>query len=250
MAAEYGYRDAIKNKAPEPSALPTKEYEIISFKSPYLGENDIIFNKDGKGKFNPDCESHGVNREGYDLDYLLNQPTAEIHSVRRLSDNVVFSAKEKLKNNTAGIYTEEVIKSFEIVNDKMRVNLESSNGYYLLSALEKLPPIEQEVKKPVLFTSDDGWPVVNKDAEIWVINPKWELYWKYAEAYKDVNWDGFKRFSTKEAAEQYIIDNKPCLSRNEVMGIVRKINNGTNGHDNRGYINSELFDLIQQKLNQ
>ena len=81
-----------------------------------------------------------------------------------------------------------------------------------------LSEIKEGEDKPVLFTTEDGVGVVMYQNLFVVELPDYKLS-------QIIKLDGIRHdssiyFSTKEAAEQYIIDNKPCLSLNDVMKFV------------------------------
>ena len=71
-----------KQSAPEPSALPTKEWEIVSFVSIH---GEVLTLDEKKWKYRSETSSIS------DMDFLLKHYS--IHSVRRLSDNTVFVAQ-------------------------------------------------------------------------------------------------------------------------------------------------------------
>jgi len=99
----------------------SKDYEILSYEFDGRIQIPNVFIKDGSGLYNPMCESHGVKREGYDLYFLLKQPTSEINSVRRLPDGVVFSVGDKI---CWGIHLsyETTLLAFEIQDGRLKFN--------------------------------------------------------------------------------------------------------------------------------
>jgi len=58
-----------------------------------------------------------------------------------------------------------------------------------------------------------------------------------------------QRFFSELAAQQYILDNTPCLSRREMMDMVNMIADGTSGHDNKNYLSRLSFEKVTQKIN-
>jgi hypothetical protein len=71
-------------------------------------------------------------------------------------------------------------------------------------------------RKP-LFTTEDGVEIFEGD--VWhLIDPD---YWRiWSGNHSTVNPDRIKYFSTRQAAEEYILMNKPCLSLKEVIDLV------------------------------
>ena len=93
--------------------------------------------------------------------------------------------------------------------------------------------------KPVLFTTEDGVEIKEGD-DYFFIDAGWDIR-ATAENY---NWVGSikaKSFSTKSAAELYVLKNKPCLSFNEIMqSVSQRIGN---------YDQEQLKKAIQEKIN-
>lgn len=75
-----------------------------------------------------------------------------------------------------------------------------------------------------IFTTDDG--VDLSDGKMWLLST---LGWKISEVgvcsdpFRGVTWGELKYFSTKEAAEEYRLMNKPNLSINDVLKVLRNI---------------------------
>lgn len=124
-----------KNAEPQPSTTVKPEWEILKVKGKVI--MDIL-----------DYTPH----YNYDWDKMF-----EIYSVKRLSDNTVWVIDEIFSNNTAGIYSEEKIKSFEILKDKMKVRTGEGkdNSYYFLEDISKL---SHQSSKPVetISSNNDG----------------------------------------------------------------------------------------------
>ena len=60
----------------------------------------------------------------------------------------------------------------------------------------------------------------------------------------------FKYFSTKQLANEYVVQNNPKLSVNDVMDFFRNYFEETNNmHPSHGTIKSALTKLVKQKLN-
>jgi hypothetical protein len=106
----------------------------------------------------------------------------------------------------------------------------------------------KEEQKPILFTTEDGKPVYIGET-YWKVTIL-EQCWKADEMLMRIELSQppsyFKYFSTKEAAEQYILENKPCLS------MVYIISYG-GGYDTRGeyakVYTEELKKLANTKIN-
>lgn len=116
-----------KQSAPEPSALPTKEYEIVSYIF-----NDVCYSKKGAGFVSPTG------------DYLLkeNKKDSEIHSVRRLFDNTIWTSGATNGNRT--------IEKFYIGWAGMEVHYTDGSGELLIT--QKYEPTPTE---PVITDNSD-----------------------------------------------------------------------------------------------
>ena len=114
-------------------------------------------------------------------------------------------------------YKDGVIKSGSFI---FELGCEPSKEYW-----------EEVVEKPVLFTTEDGVSIKEGDNYwfIWVKGkylPNYQTFYhpyfveNVAKLDSDEYWSENARFfSTKKAAENYIICNKPCLSFNDVWNI-------------------------------
>ena len=137
---------------------------------------------------------------------LLKCNGNSIHSVKRLSDGEVFTVGDKIDDKYLGTVS---IRGFKIINNKMHIIY-----------LDYDYPLEKTIKlKEVLFRTEDGVDIFEGD-KYYSINAN--LKEKIQEIFttKDTIKSCFYRyFSTKKAAEDYIIRNKLCLSIQDVDSI-------------------------------
>lgn len=88
------------------------------------------------------------------------------------------------------------------------------NGYF---EGEDFEITDEEISKQPLFTTEDGVDIFEGD-KIHYCNKDYKLYdSKAGSKFHGGKNKHFKYFSTKEAAEEYILMNKPCLSISDVM---------------------------------
>ena len=139
----------------------------------------------------------------------------EIYQVRRLSDGEIFSVGDLHKStlNTRKDWPPCKITKFIIADDGTMVTENDGNCRNPLHQIEK-------VKEPIpVFTTEDGVPIF-EGMEYWYVSGNsWKLV-KCGPAKRnavDVA-DGWF-FSTKEAAEDYIVENNPCISIKEISEI-------------------------------
>jgi hypothetical protein len=119
---------------------------------------------------------------------------------------------DRFYNNHAGQYTEHIITEFKIHGDYLRVYIGDGLSHYPLYAL-------QTINKPIL-TTHDGKDIYVFD-KCWYVGKEFEINeWVVFET-EILHLDKLKYFSTKEAAEEYILFNKPMLSVKDVENLFR-----------------------------
>lgn len=176
-----------------------KEYEILSF---YSVDRRYIYDLQSDGSYKTRVP-HG---HCFSPETFINCP---IHSVKRLSDGEVFTVGDKIQTSMS-----LTIDSFVIIDNELLVNPLEIIGTISLSKIKK-------VKQP-LFTTEDGVDIYEGDYVCWIGSVKYTdvKINDYRLADKAMITDGFVLyFSTKEAAEEYILMNKPCLSINDVLTV-------------------------------
>lgn len=206
------YKFALKYNAENYVNQNKKEYKILSFK----GTRGIYLRNGNKDIW----ELNDVPQiDRTEKHYLNNPNTYQVYSVKRLSDGEVFTIGDKI---TGKSQYNCIINSIELnpnCNQIMFNRLDE--GIDLINA--------KHIKQP-LFTTEDGIDIFeSSDIFYYVkftqynmtIGKPFEIVrgthptFKYEPQYE-------KYFSTKEAAEEYIIMNKPCLSVNDVEHWIKK----------------------------
>jgi len=176
------------------------DYEILSFLNPdgtkmYVGKNisKCWYLHNG---------IHNIDR---DMDWMIKNNYI-IESVKRLSDGEVFTIGDKLHFN-------EIISEFIIDN--------SYGGGIAAKFIEKSKMFSinvlQKITKTPLFTTEDGVEIFEGDSYVKLNNySDWSIVTGFNAHGFQEDYKGLK-FSTKEKAEEYIINNKPCLSLVDVI---------------------------------
>ena len=151
-----------------------------------------------------------------------------IYKIRRKSDGVEFKIGDKVCWKWAFAKNKYfTIKSFNIIEDKLRFNTVEESGQNFIFELISKEYNLQHYKEPIL-TTEDGYECTLDDRVFGVL-PKgvWETkFWdgQGIPVNKLFNLDG-KRYSegspwlyfkTKENAEKYIYENKPEFSRKQI----------------------------------
>ena len=145
---------------------------------------------------------------GFELDYLLKHG-GTIHSVKRLSDGEVFTIGDDVVVDDDGkLY--EIIKLIKLT-DIIQVYAKTIGReiYYRLNSISK-----PKVKTP-LFTTEDGVEIFKGDS-YYLVSKDFCIGFCSFYSKSDLT---YKLFSTKEKAEEYILQNKPCLSLNDLLSV-------------------------------
>lgn len=146
-------------------------------------------------------------------------PSIKIHSVKRLSDNKIFTVGDIVaRNKSWETGSRCYITKFYIDNNLLRFSIKQgdSTGNYPFDDITYTYNIK-------LIISKDGVDIYEGD-EIWGINiNSWDVFSN--KAIKDISLQKWQYgiFSTKEAAESYVLLNKPCLSINDINTIIPKL---------------------------
>lgn len=229
------------------------DYEILSFK----WGNGTITKLDSQLK-DTYCQEDS-RRPFFFLDELLNRSKASIHSVKRISDGEIFTLGDKV--DTMGLKIP--ITAFRVENDKLYTMGElphrgSAFSNYKVSDLKK-------AKQP-LFVTEDGVDTFQGDTfvsvnvstggdENYTIR-EYECETMYMNSSKDIGQEqakdnGVLWFSNKEAAEQFIFLNKPCLSLNDLITLNGELREGHRFNDS--YLDNikslnQLKELVKTKI--
>lgn len=158
-----------------------------------------------------------------------------IVSVRRLSDNEVFSVSDTIQTDNGKI---DNITSFQIT-DGGAMFVDFHTGCRLLSKIKHEPP-----KKQPLFTTEDGKEIFEGD-KYWCVGNF--IYWFAGAASKIAKsgtTEGRHYFSTEEAAKEYVLLDKPMLSVNDVVEELKDFGGNNFLHGDASY----LIHRLKQKI--
>lgn len=207
------------------SSKTKRDWEVVAFRE-RCGIGIYKLREDGRYR-----NDNFLDMYGFSLNAMIEDGDIII-SVRRLSDDWTVSVKDRVK--TMGGRT-GIIKSFDATG---HILFEDITGLEHITTIQKHP-------QPILTTVDgvevtdltnffptvlfeDGSMNVNCDRRTWD---------------NDHARSKGKLFSTREAAEQYILNNKPMLSLNDVKKVCEV---------NKFYLPvlvERLTALVKQKLN-
>lgn len=204
-----------------PPAPPVKGYEILEFlREPCHGTGYVSYILVGGELYNAFEDIRGFTGVSYKLDEILSWLTDGaakllIKSVRILSDNRVL---------TLGDSTElGVIESF-FTNPYgiMVASLDGKTTFPVIHLYKKEPPIPQP-----LFTTHDGVNIF-PEMPFFRVDKNFNASIYFAARYGDYPL-GFTQttFSTEQAAQQYVVENKPQFSMKEILSICEQMNYST-----------------------
>jgi hypothetical protein len=165
--------------------------------------NLTLIHFDKKDEYMMQWESEKGTKYGYYVDFMLAGTNHDniIYSVRRESDGEIFSIGDYTQHGKiiSFDYYKEFIAAITYLNKE--VGSVSCSLYEL-----------HKINQPLLIT-EDGVEIFGKTGSLYYITNNWVVL---KDAYWYNNTNGCKFFYKKEAAEEYIIMNKPCLSINEL----------------------------------
>jgi hypothetical protein len=239
-------KDLLKNNPEFWKEVIEKDYEILSFISTkkHGVEGNVLTVKEIieiRIKSNtPNC----FNIEGY----IENESGFwNIHSVKRLSDGEIFTVGDKCKWQGNGCSDTGIISYITLENNVIMISNGSCNFHLKFIS---------HTKKP-LFTTEDGVEIFEGDCNK---NGKGKRLYQVPFLKGEDSWsDPFKPyhllilndhyfrnrpkesliFSTKEAAEEYILKNKPCLSFNDISRYLNY---------NKFGVRYTILDIVKSKL--
>lgn len=233
LVQEYAYKwtmDKI-NQCKNPQSIEQfkasktkpKEYEILKCVSEVGEPHDFI----------PKYNSFGGEP------CLDMKPACEIHSVKRLSDGEVFSIDLVTEHGK--------ITGFQID--------EGNDAGKLIVFFEHLTWLHlEQVKKakPKLFTTEDGVDITDPRKIVYKVTDDFDVTFSNAVQGHIKG----RTFSTEEKALEYIYLNKPVLSVQNVIEIIKSSCNGTSDEDYHewdfvrvpSYVIKELIEFTQSKI--
>lgn len=227
-----------------------KDYEVLTMKGSKK-EGDILYRVNDDGTVNPwgnpmksveDALNHGYT----------------IYSIKRISDEEVFTIGDPVMLNASWTSGDTFISKITL-NENNEIVFRIRQGKYE-SSYPKAHLEEWTKTNTILFRTEDGVDIKLGDSYFVVENvlllpmPSTnirEFSCNDSSVYLNfVNKPYFKIFSTKEAAEEYVIMNKPCLSLKDVLESYKFFY--YTGHPDK-YLNQtatliELRKLIKERI--
>jgi len=196
--------------------IPQPLYEILELKDTYNNYKSCYAKLENHFSIMPDSSQH-------ELKDLLKLKTIEIVSVKRLSDNEIFRIGDKIKPTNLSGRDDVGFKSIsEIKLEDNKLYLKTNYTYFD----REINDIE---KVKFLFTTEDDKDIYEGDI-VFEVELDWNIRKGVVKNHKelinfgDTYYDNsdlpeLKLFSTKNAAKEYLIMNKPCLSYNDIKSM-------------------------------
>lgn len=194
--------------------IKEKDYETLSYKYnnkiyEFVGlYKSIGLDKDKMGRQYENNKGEGLIHE-HTMNMLTVEP--EIHSVRRLSDGEFFTIGDKLQG-----YDNEIT---QFIIDGNWETIGVTFGKYTTVDLKA---VYKAKKKPILITEDkvelfEG----DKAYHICTLEGSWNV--KESLVRKEISNPPsyFKYFTDKEKAEEYVLENKPRYSLNNIEEAIK-----------------------------
>jgi hypothetical protein len=227
-----GLSEQVYNKSNNPSFIP---FKIVKQYSEFWEE---VIEKDYEIlSFYQESNVHGryIYFKSHENWKYIEKQNYKIHSVKRLFDGEIFTigdilSEKSFTSSSRHFLTEDypydnLITKIGIVKNhqgEVAGYIKSQNGKLMFSASNRYGNYNvsledaKKYKKP-LFTTEDGVDIFEGDT-IFGVNIDWKVFSHYTDLQNKVKSWGIKPiFSTKKAAEEYIIMNKPCLSINDLL---------------------------------
>lgn len=206
------------------------EYTIIKFEA-YSTTWELYDIMDDNLYFiDSDNLSFGINNTN--LENLISKDKGnKIISVRRDSDQEIFSIGDRVQYAIEGFWEEDSIGDivgFEIIPKRLLIHTTDSKDWaYLSDSIRKVE---------ILFTTEDEVDITNSEQDVYgvVTKANWqEQTFKAKRVIEKHDYPmspDWKFFSTKEARKEYINDNKPKFSKNDMLdfAVYCQINNSFN----------------------
>lgn len=215
-----------------------KDYEILNFYYKNIagkGDNYVdpqyIWYETSKGSGKWSRLGHVTTP--YDTEDIINNPNFGIHSIKRLSDGVIFTVGDRIDGST---YTNRTILSFNLHENTISIG--QSKG---ITSLE----CAKHSKKQPLFKTEDGVDIFEGDI-YYIVNTSYTVYHMRAQRKHIQSYPGAKLFSTAEAANEYRLLHKPCLSIKDIQPTVGLCNNTT--YVDLNLLTKKLKELVKSKI--
>ena len=195
-----------------------KDYEILSYYAKNIaGKGDTyvdptyIWKQKSLGQWSRFYDNQ-FHTGPYSTEAITNHNGYGIHSIRRISDGEIFTIGDNITYNNE----KTIIEGFNLQFNKYLIadfkktvsNCIGCNINYI-----------QKAKQP-LFTTEDGVDIF-EGATFYHVDLNWYIGSGRTTTHPFQKLKGYKEFSTKEKAQEYIDLNKPKYSLNDILSVAK-----------------------------
>lgn len=191
--------------------MPARGWQILSFKE---RDRDVFFNLSPSGEYQMGNNLSFTLHQMLHVGISVSSDDFVIWSVKRLSDDSVFTVGQKVK--IKGCPDSCDIMAFDMISAHLVAHLENKLDAYPLDKLEAFTPV---------LTTEDQVDIFEGD--VFYVAWKSEI-WRYINAIADSNFkkeEEVRYFSTKELAKDFVMKENARLIINDLpaMGFDRVI---------------------------
>lgn len=158
-----------------------------------------------------ECIMHGDYPHKYINRCLTKENPCKIHSVKRLSDNSIWTIGDNTEQGTIkgfqqgiGEWDKEIFAEFSNGETGCRLNI---------NYLKKVPE-----RKP-LFYADNGLTPICGGDKFWLVSETQFYLIPQTANFDNMPYHADKKFSSLQLANEYLLMNKPTLSLNELLSV-------------------------------
>ena len=169
---------------------------------------------------------------------LRNLNLYDIHSVKRLSDGEVFTVGDRI--NHYGEYAKNEFSTKTYTLKEIYFIEENKLTFYVGKSFN-LGAISASKYKLPLFTTEDGVDIF-KNTKFWYID-NFIIKTYITREFSEIE-SSYKKFSTKEKAEEYILLNKPCICLKDLIEAFFPKDYNFNNRKSEGAIEDISVNLL------
>lgn len=193
------------------------EYEILIFSN--KTNDEFTLNRKDNLYYHSSWITPSV--QGCALEEMLTSSLCFITSVKRLSDGIVFNVGDMIEHFTSPTDKGKITKISIINASIIKYILIEFEGKYKGNKIHRFSnslPVIKHSKLP-LFTSEDGVNIYTGDPYWYIFDKNPSEIFHSTSAIPLNRESNIKRFSTKQIAEEYIVNNKVLFTTEDGVGI-------------------------------
>ena len=153
---------------------------------------------------------------------ILKEGLHEIHTIRRLSDGAIFSIGDKLVLDNYMSGRKYITIDRIYYNEHKQLSFSTNIKPAPCTFVFGLSDVNCKRYKEPLFITDDGVKIFEGDKFYFVASANWKIGVLIANGNAEAQC-AIVRFSTKEAAEKWIDENKPKYSKKDILNIIEEV---------------------------